>query len=58
MKIFDTASKKMFYGTLFEYVGNEIVIKNIEGDVVGKVKPSNAKLIFNEREIPYMEVVK
>ncbi len=58
MKIFDIVSKKVFYGTLFEYVGNEIVIKNIEGDVVGKVKPSNAKLIFNEREIPYMEVVK
>jgi hypothetical protein len=58
MKIRDQVSKRLYMGTLFERNGDKINVFNRENDLIASIPASQAKLIFNENEIPYMEEVK
>jgi hypothetical protein len=45
----------MFRGTIITHDGNVIRIYNNENDLIANIPKDQAKLIFNENEIPYME---
>lgn len=51
MKLFDNSSKKMFRCTLMENVNDRIIIYDRENNVLASIPSSQARLIFNEREI-------
>lgn len=51
------AENKLYLGTLFERNGDRINVFNRENDLIASIPASQAKLIFNESEIPYMEEV-
>ena len=58
MKLLDMQTKQLFRGTLLETDGNVIKLYSIENDLLAKVPISQAKLIFNEKEIPSIEELK
>ena len=58
MKLYNTFSKQMFRGSMMIHDGEVIRIYNRENDEIARVPKDQAKLIFNENEIPYEEEVK
>jgi len=52
MKLYDIASKKMYRGTMVENYGDHIKMFNLEREEIASIPSSQAKLIFNERELP------
>jgi len=57
LKVYDNFSRQMFRGTMITHDGNVIRIYNNENDLIANIPKDQAKLIFNETEIPYEEEV-
>ena len=55
MKLYDVRTNQMFRGTMMVHDGKVIRIFNKENDELAIIPSSQAKLIFNEEEIPYEE---
>lgn len=57
MKLVNLSTKQTFYCTMMENIDGNISIYSRDRRHIATVPASQAKLIFNESEIPYMEEV-
>jgi hypothetical protein len=57
MKLVNIDTNQIFHCTMMENIDGNISIINKDRKHIATVPASQAKLIFNEEEIPYMEEV-
>ena len=57
MKLVNISTKQTFHCTMMENIDGNISIFSRDRKHIATVPASQAKLIFNENEIPYMEEV-
>jgi hypothetical protein len=56
MRVQNIQTKQVFHGTMYENLGEYISIYN-HATEIARVPKDQARLIFSENEIPYMEEV-
>jgi hypothetical protein len=56
MRVQNISTKQVFHGTMFENLGEYISIYDHYKEIA-RVPKEQARLIFSENEIPYMEEV-